>query len=309
MRAVATFVVDKRYLFFLLYVFALIFCLYSRNWVQVENDVTAYLPADTETRQGLTAMNENFLTPGSARVMVSNVTYETAQALYEEIAAVPGVASVTFDGTEEHYRDAAALYDVTFSEAADDEASLAAVEQLKELLAGYDLSLDTMVGFDATAMLRREMGIILLVAAVIIVIVLSLTSRAWAEVPMLLLTFAAAAGLLIGNLSTQPVIAIMGNCLGRGTIISIVLVLGVLPSILVLGDRIIERTSFQFKGVDWNLRSVKGTVRVRGHVRGYVSGFVDGNLDGILHGQLNATLSTDGQITPADEEGGDGNHA
>lgn len=52
--------------------------------------MTAYLPADTETRQGLTAMNENFLTPGSARVMVSNVTYETAQALYEEIAAVPG---------------------------------------------------------------------------------------------------------------------------------------------------------------------------------------------------------------------------
>ena len=191
--------VDKRYLFFLLYVFALIFCLFSRNWVQVENDVTAYLPADTETRQGLTAMNENFLTPGSARVMVSNVTYETAQALYEEIAAVPGVASVTFDGTEEHYRDAAALYDVTFSEAADDEASLAAVEQLKELLAGYDLSLDTMVGFDATAMLRREMGIILLVAAVIIVIVLSLTSRAWAEVPVLLLTFAAAALLNMGT--------------------------------------------------------------------------------------------------------------
>lgn len=190
--------VDKRYLFFLLYVFALIFCLFSRNWVQVENDVTAYLPADTKTRQGLTAMNENFLTPGSARVMVSNVTYETAQALYEEIAAVPGVASVTFDGTEEHYRDAAALYDVTFSEAADDEASLAAVEQLKELLAGYDLSLDTMVGFDATAMLRREMGIILLVAAVIIVIVLSLTSRAWAEVPMLL-TFAAAALLNMGT--------------------------------------------------------------------------------------------------------------
>ncbi|HIX34645.1 MAG TPA: hypothetical protein IAA46_11610 [Candidatus Gemmiger avium] len=66
-------------------------------------------------------------------------------------------------------------------------------------MAGYDLSLDTMVGFDATAMLRREMGIILLVAAVIIVIVLSLTSRAWAEVPVLLLTFAAAALLNMGT--------------------------------------------------------------------------------------------------------------
>ena len=83
----ATWIVDKRNLFFLIYIAAIIFCLFSRNWVQVENDVTAYLPADTETRQGLTAMNENFLTPGSARVMVSNVTYETAPALYEEIAA------------------------------------------------------------------------------------------------------------------------------------------------------------------------------------------------------------------------------
>ena len=62
MYRLAAFIVEKRYLFFLLYVFAILFCLFSMNWVMVENDVTTYLPGDTETRQGLTAMNENFVT-------------------------------------------------------------------------------------------------------------------------------------------------------------------------------------------------------------------------------------------------------
>lgn len=74
-QKLATFIVDKRNLFFLLYVFAAVFCVFSMNWVQVENDVTTYLPEDTETRQGLVAMNENFATFGTAQVMVSNVTY------------------------------------------------------------------------------------------------------------------------------------------------------------------------------------------------------------------------------------------
>ena len=60
MEKMATFIVDKRTLFFLLYIFALIFSLFSMNWVEVENDVTNYLPEDTETRQGIVAMNENF---------------------------------------------------------------------------------------------------------------------------------------------------------------------------------------------------------------------------------------------------------
>lgn len=36
----ATFIVDKRNLFFLLYIFAFVFCIFSMNWVEVENDVT-----------------------------------------------------------------------------------------------------------------------------------------------------------------------------------------------------------------------------------------------------------------------------
>jgi uncharacterized membrane protein YdfJ with MMPL/SSD domain len=111
----------------------------------------------------------------------------------------------------------------------------------------------------------------------------------------------AAAGLLIGNMSAQPVVSIMGTCIGRGTIISILLVLFVLPSILVLGDSIINRTSFQIKGLETKKREATGTVRIRGHVRGHISGVVDAHIDGILHGQLNAVLTTDTEVTEQEE--------
>ena len=95
-QKLAAVIVDKRNLFFLLYIFALIFCVFSTTWVEVENDVTVYLPEDTETRQGIVAMNENFASFGMARVMVSNVTYETALEISDSISAVDGVMMVTF---------------------------------------------------------------------------------------------------------------------------------------------------------------------------------------------------------------------
>lgn len=45
---------------------ALIFSLFSQGWVKVCNDLTQYLPENTETRQGLTIMEDEFITYGTA---------------------------------------------------------------------------------------------------------------------------------------------------------------------------------------------------------------------------------------------------
>ena len=195
----ATFIVDKRNLFFLLYIFAFVFCLFSMNWVEVENDVTVYLPDTTETRQGLDAMNENFITFATARVMVSNITYETAEEIKEMLEDVEGVDMVTFDDTQDHYKDASALYDISFKGLTTDDISLQAMETIRETLSVYDLYVDTQVGYDENAMLQEEMTTILIIAAIIIVVVLMLTSRAYLEVPVLIITFAAAALMNMGT--------------------------------------------------------------------------------------------------------------
>ena len=195
----ATFIVDKRNLFFLLYVFALVFCLFSMNWVEVENDVTTYLPEDTETRQGIDAMNANFTTFGSARVMVNNITYETAEQIRDMLEAVEGVDMVTFDDTADHYRDTAALFDVSFKGVQTDAVTLQAMDTIRQDLAGYDLYVDTTIGYDENALLQEEMNTILVVSVIIIILVLVLTSRAYMEVPVLLLTFGAAALMNMGT--------------------------------------------------------------------------------------------------------------
>ena len=73
------------------------------------------------------------------------------------------------------------------------------MESIKELLAPYDSYIDSSVGDSQAESLAGEMQSILAVAAVIIVLVLLLTSRSYAEIPVLLLTFLAAALLNLGT--------------------------------------------------------------------------------------------------------------
>ena len=199
MIKIATFIVDKRNLFFLLYVFAIIFCVISKDWVHVENDITTYLPETTETRQGLDVMNREFITFGTAQVMVDHISCEHARELAMQIEGIEGVTSVVFDDTENHYKEASALFDITFDGEVQDEISILAMRQIKEMLAGYDVYISSAVDNDSAANLAKEMQVVILVAVGIIVAVLLFTSHAYAEVPVLLITFGVAAILNMGT--------------------------------------------------------------------------------------------------------------
>lgn len=101
----------------------------------------------------------------------------------------------------------------------------------------------------------------------------------------------AVSGILIGTMTSDPAISGMGECLGRGTIISLILVMFVLPQILLIGDRIIENTSFTVNP-PIRTQSAKGMVYVNGRIRGQVSGTIMGNLRGIVRGDVNAVIES-----------------
>lgn len=199
MYKVASFIVDKRNLFFFIFIVVSIFCLFSRNWVQVENDITKYLPETTETRQGLDIMNEEFTTFGTASVMVSNITYAEAEKLQKDIENIEGVHEAALDDTEEHYKNSSALFSVTFDEVADSDSARQAMNDIKKRLTDYDTYISSEVGNSATEQLDAEMNVVTVVAAVIIIAVLTFTSKTFAEVPVLLATFGMAALLNMGT--------------------------------------------------------------------------------------------------------------
>ena len=211
MIKVATFIVDRRNLFFLMFGIALIFSVVSMNWVKVENALSAYLPNTTETSKGLDRMEEQFITYGTAKVMVSNIPYEEADRIYQEMDALDSIIMLDFDNSSEHYNNFSALYDITFGYEETDERALEALNEVKEMLADYDIYVSTSMGDASAEQLAQEMGVISVLVAIVVVSVLLFTSQTWAEVPVLLLTFCSAALITKGTNFMMGTISFVSN--------------------------------------------------------------------------------------------------
>ena len=199
MLKICGFIVDKRNLFFLLFGILIIFSAISRNWVNVENSMSHYLPDSTETKQGLDLMEKEFITYGTCNVMVANVSYEQAQSIGRDLEFMPGIFSVDYDDTEEHYHNGSSYYNVTFDYDEKDDRCLEVLDRVKEKLDGYDYYLSTTLGDIGAELIAEEMNVIVVLVAIVVVTVLLLTSQAYAEVPVLLITFVAAAILQMGT--------------------------------------------------------------------------------------------------------------
>ena len=105
-------------------------------------------------------------------------------------------------------------------------------------------------------------------------------------------TILTCAGTLIGKLTSDTAIYGVGRYIGRGTIISMILVMGVLPEILLLGDTIIEKTAFNIKyPALTQSASASGKVYLDGRVKGTISGKIDAEVHGVLEGNVTAVVN------------------
>lgn len=199
MLKIAAFIVDKRRAFYFLFAAALALSLICIPKVRVNNDISSYLPEETETRRGLTLMDEEFVTYDTEKIMVTTVTAQTAERLKEKIERVDGVKQVEFEDDEKHYKKSCALFVVTLDVYDDLDAELEIVENVKAQLEGYDYYAYSDNIDDSSKQLEQEMKIILAIAMVIIILVLLFTSESFMEVPVFLMIFGAAALLNMGT--------------------------------------------------------------------------------------------------------------
>lgn len=201
MVKLATFIVDKRKAIYLLFLVMAVYCVVCFNKVEVNNDLTVYLSEETETRQGMDLMNEQFVTYGSARIMVCNITYEEAEKLAERLEEMKGVCMVEFDETEEHYHNMEAMFNVMLEGDDDDEQTYADLKDILANLQQYDVYFASDVGQSErdAADLNSDMLKILIMAGCVVVAVLLFTSKTYAEIPVFILVFVTAAVLNKGT--------------------------------------------------------------------------------------------------------------
>ena len=219
MRKLAEFIVDKRKFLLIIFIAAAIGSVIMSSHINVIQELTDYLPDDTETSIGLDVMDEQFTTFGTAKVMVQNVTYDQAKAIAGQLKDIKGVSAVDFyeededdenndseekeftnsEDMRDSYQDLAALYSISFETPEDDSLAQAAIADVRTALKDYDAWFYTTVDKDDAADLQDDMKVILVIAVIIIVGVLLFTSGTYMEIAIFMLVFGMAALLNMGT--------------------------------------------------------------------------------------------------------------
>ena len=173
-------------------------------FVEVNYDLTEYLPDSVESRQGLNIMEDTFGYPGTARVMIKDVTLYEAKAYKDRLEKVDGVdrilwldtgtnvfsgeGFIDYTSIDQYYKDDCAVMDVIFEEGDTSKKTSAAIDDMKEITGEKGCYVGMAVQDKSVAKnVRSEMQMILVIGVFMIFLVLCLTTNSWVE-PFLYLT-------------------------------------------------------------------------------------------------------------------------
>lgn len=173
-------------------------------FVNVNYDLTEYLPDTVQSRQGLNIMEETFGYPGTARVMIKDVTLYEAKAYKDRLEKVDGVdqilwldtAANVFSGEgfidytsiDEYYKDNCAVMDITFDEGDTSRRTSRAIDEMREITGDKGYYVGMAVQDKSVAEnVQGEMQMILVIGVAMIFLVLCVTTNSWIE-PFLYLT-------------------------------------------------------------------------------------------------------------------------
>ena len=193
-------IVDKRFIIFEVVIALIIFSAFSVSWVEVESDLTSFLPDKSDSKAGVDIMFDEFTLYGSAQIMVANISLEKANEIAKLLQDVDGVSIVDFAEDKAHYNNASACYTVNLAYPQNDVRSEETLASIKEALVGYDAYVSSDIGNPMGAILDKEIGVIIAVASIIILAMLFLTSKSVVEVPVIMITFVVA---MIINMGTN----------------------------------------------------------------------------------------------------------
>lgn len=197
-EVLARFIIEKRALIESIFVAGCIFSIIAMCFVNVNYDLTKYVPSYTQSSQGLDKMKEEFGYPGTARLMIKDVSLYEAKMYKDQLDAVDGVDQilwcdttvnvyagedfVNLDDIKDYYKDGCAVMDITFEEESDSPRTERAIDEMKAITGDkgcyVGMAVQNKSLIETTA---REMGRILVVAVLMILAVLCLATTAWTE--------------------------------------------------------------------------------------------------------------------------------
>lgn len=192
------FIIHKRKWIEKIFAIAVVLSIIALCFVRVNYDLSKYLPDDAASKTGLNVMEEEFGYPGTARVMIGEVSLYEAKLYKDRIQEVDGVNMVTwadtatdvyqselfidYDAIEDYYKDGYAVMDIIFDEDDSDPKTHNALNEIEAITGDKGYFMGPAVqnkSLDET--LTREIAIAMVMGVIMISVILCLTTTSWFE--------------------------------------------------------------------------------------------------------------------------------
>ena len=128
------FIVDKHKAVLIVVILLTIGCGVLSTKVNINRDLTKYMPSSSETTKGLNIMYDEFeeVLAMPLSVMVDDLSKEEKVQEKEYIKSLEGVASITYNDSKEYNKDNHTLYELTISGKSDSENGKRIIETLEK---------------------------------------------------------------------------------------------------------------------------------------------------------------------------------
>lgn len=215
MKKLTNIIVEKKNVLFILYAIITLLCLWGMLNVNVNYDMSKYLPDDSEVKIGMEKMEEDFGATSSITVMFKDLNKEEQPEMVSNLEKIKNVDSVTYDQTSENYqKDNYSKYVITMNVDTYSKEARDTVEEIKDKYDNAYLSGEVVNNDLSVSMLSTEIPIIALVAVAVIFAILFILSDSWIEPFIFMGCIGIAILINMGTNALLPSVSFMTNAVG-----------------------------------------------------------------------------------------------
>lgn len=134
MRKFTDFIINKRHLILILFIILSIISVFLSKKVNINYEISKYLPSTSETRIGMDIMEREFkeIKSSSLNLMFEDLQEDEKTEIYDELTQIKGVESVDYDNTENYNKDNYTLYVINVDDTEDSELASNVYKEIKE---------------------------------------------------------------------------------------------------------------------------------------------------------------------------------
>lgn len=141
MKKITNFVVDKRNYILVLFIILSMVSLGLSSKVNINYDISKYLPNDAETRIGMDIMDNQFEEDNSSslEVMFYDLDSNKKEDIYNKLSNIEGVSSIDYDDTSNYNKDNYTLYILHVNDKSDSKLASSVYKEVKNTYKDNDV--------------------------------------------------------------------------------------------------------------------------------------------------------------------------